>query len=474
VDGSYTFLNPAWEDVFGYKIEEMLGKKFTDFQTSEYAERDKEEFVRLLQGNTVQGLETVHIGKDGREIHLVFNAKVLVDEQGNPAGTSGTAFDNTRSKIAEEERKKFVMLADSSREFIGMCDLDFKPIYVNPEGIHMVGLPDLEAAIQVKVQDYFFPEDQQFITEEFFPRVLRDGHGDVEIRLRHFQTGRAIWMFYYLFSVRNINGTSIGWATVSRNITERKLAEEEIRKLNTELELRVAERTTELEAKNRELESFSYSVSHDLRAPLRAISGFAEIINRRYRSELNEQAQHYFDNIVTASSRMGQLIDDLLSYSRLGRQAINRSRVNLNHVLTQVADELNSRIIELNASIVIAPDLPGVTGNTTLIQQIFTNLLENALVYHRPDVPPRVQVTGYVENSLVTYRVTDNGQGIAPEFQGKVFNVFQRLHPEEFSPGTGIGLAIVKKAVELQGGKVWIESEVGQGSTFIIQFPEEI
>jgi len=133
--------------------------------------------------------------------------------------------DVTARRRVEEEREKFFMLAESSSEFIGMCDLNLQPLYVNPAGVRMVGLPDMAAACRVKVQDYFFPEDQRFIVEEFFPRVMREGHGDVEIRLRHFQTGEPLWFFYYLFSVRDASGTAVGWATVSRNITERKHAE---------------------------------------------------------------------------------------------------------------------------------------------------------------------------------------------------------------------------------------------------------
>ena len=141
----------------------------------------------------------------------------------------GVASDITARKQAEQERQKFVLLAESSTEFIGMCDLDFQPLHVNPAGVRMVGLPDRDAACRVKVQDYFFPEDRPFITDEFFPRVLREGHGEVEIRLRHFQTGEAIWMSYYLFQVRDTRGAVVGWATVSRDITERKRADTALR-----------------------------------------------------------------------------------------------------------------------------------------------------------------------------------------------------------------------------------------------------
>ncbi|HAU37958.1 MAG TPA: hypothetical protein DCX07_09620 [Phycisphaerales bacterium] len=186
---------------------------------------------RLARGEAVRGFENRYRCKDGSYRWLSWNSFPLPAE----GAIFAVVRDITERKQAEMERQRFVMLADSSSEFIGMCDLELQPIYVNPAGIRMVGLPDMAAACRVKVQDYFFPEDQRFITEEFFPRVLREGHGDVEIRLRHFQTGAPIWMFYYLFSVRNASGTPIGWATVSRDITDRKKAEEELRRTNRAL-----------------------------------------------------------------------------------------------------------------------------------------------------------------------------------------------------------------------------------------------
>jgi PAS domain S-box-containing protein len=161
-----------------------------------------------------------HQRKDGSELPVDILVRPI-DSQGEKAIVMSVR-DNTIRKQLEFERKRFVMLAESSSEFIGMCDLDMTPIYVNPAGQRMVGLSGMDAACQVKVEDYFFPDDQRFITEEFFPKVLREGKGDVEIRLRHFQTGKAIWVFYYLFSVQDEAGMPIGWATVSHDITERK------------------------------------------------------------------------------------------------------------------------------------------------------------------------------------------------------------------------------------------------------------
>jgi PAS domain S-box-containing protein len=238
-----------------------------------------------------------------------------------------------------------------------------------------------------------------------------------------------------------------------------------------ELELRVAQRTAALEAANKELEAFSYSVSHDLRAPLRAVSGFAQIIARRHRAALNEEGQHYVDNIVQASARMGHLIDDLLAYARLGRRSVRSQSVPLGNVLAQNAKDMTARMAETGAVLSFPDDLPTICGDPTLLGQIFANLLDNALTYRRPQVVPRITVTCQMEDSVVVVRVADNGIGIAPEQREKIFNVFQRLHSEEEYPGTGIGLSIVRKATELLGGQVWVESTVGEGSVFCVKLP---
>ena len=246
-----------------------------------------------------------------------------------------------------------------------------------------------------------------------------------------------------------------------------------IQRNTTTLEKHVAERTAELLATNKELESFSYSVSHDLRAPLRAISGFAEIIARRHRADLNEEGQHYVDNIVQASKRMGELIDDLLMYSRLGRGGVRRRPVALSEICEALTSDFTARIADINGTLIYPDDLPTVLGDKTLLTQIMTNLLENAITYHKPGIGPRVDVSYLHEGNSIILRVNDNGIGIPPEYQDKIFSIFQRLHSQDEYPGTGIGLATVKKAVDLLGGEVWVESKVDEGSTFFLKLPKE-
>jgi len=248
---------------------------------------------------------------------------------------------------------------------------------------------------------------------------------------------------------------------------------EQIQGQTAELEQRVKERTRELSTANKELESFTYSVSHDLRAPLRAISGFAEIIKVRHKLSLNEEGQHYFDNIVDASKRMGRLIDDLLSYSRLGRTSVQQNPVPLAGVLADIIKDMQDYLDELHGTITIPEGLPIVMGNRTILSQIFTNLLENAITYRKTDTPPQVEITHQIEGEQVIIKVCDNGIGIPAEHQEKIFAIFQRLHRDEEYPGTGIGLATVKKSVELLAGVVWVESKVEEGSRFFVKLPKE-
>ena len=240
----------------------------------------------------------------------------------------------------------------------------------------------------------------------------------------------------------------------------------------SELEARTAEleeRTLQLEKANKDLEAFTYSVSHDLRAPLRAISGFAHILTRSHAGAMDTQGRHFLENIVEAGAQMGRLIEDLLAYSRLGRRTPTLRPVALRAVLEQVLTSVQPRIDAFGGVVSLPADLPIVQGDHTLLLQTFTNLVENALIYARPGVTPVVTVAWRRDSGAVVVSVGDNGLGIAPEYFGKIFEVFQRLHSQEAFPGTGVGLALVKRAVELQGGQITLDSSPGAGSTFNVR-----
>jgi len=248
---------------------------------------------------------------------------------------------------------------------------------------------------------------------------------------------------------------------------------EETQRNALELEKRVTNRTRSLQIANEELESFSYSVSHDLRAPLRAINGFTEIINRRHRENLNAEGQHYIENIIEASNRMGVLIDDLLKFSRLGRSGIHHEPVNLNEVMAELAGDLQAFLVENEGTLDIPLHLPTVVGDRTLLSQVFSNLVDNGLKYRTVGTAPRVKISAQEDENVVIIAVEDNGIGIPLEYQGKIFTIFQRLHSTEEYSGIGIGLATVKKALDLMGGSITLESQPGKGSTFYVKLPKE-
>jgi len=244
---------------------------------------------------------------------------------------------------------------------------------------------------------------------------------------------------------------------------------EQVRRHAEELERRVAERTARLEAANQELEAFVYSVSHDLRAPLRAMEGFAQALLEDYADCLDEQGRDYARRIVAAAQRMDGLIEDLLQYSRLSRMHVEFHPVSLEQVISSVLTQLEGEIRAREAEVKVVPPFPEVLGHRSILEQVLGNLLSNALKFVPKEVRPHVRLWAEPRKRWVRIWVEDNGIGIAPEHQRRIFRIFERLHGVETYPGTGIGLALVQKGIERLGGRCGVESEVGKGSRFWVE-----
>ena len=275
-----------------------------------------------------------------------------------------------------------------------------------------------------------------------------------------------------LFPIKTNKGYRIG--SVTSDITERRRAEKEIHQLNQELEQRVLERTTQLEAANKELEAFAYSVSHDLRAPLRHIDGFLELLQKRTAATLDERSQHYMATISHEAKRMGTLIDDLLSFSRMGRLEMLRMPVDLDalahETIADLEQDTHGRLIHWQIG-----DLPMVSGDRAMLRAVFINLISNAVKFTRPRERAEIEIGWLPERGgekEVTVFVRDNGVGFDMQYADNLFDVFQRLHRAEEFEGTGIGLANVRRIINRHGGRTRAEGKVDQGATFYISLPQ--
>ncbi len=300
---------------------------------------------------------------------------------------------------------------------------------------------------------------------------------DVEHRIK-MACGEYRWMRSRAYPRRDGAGRILAWYGTTEDIDEARRAraaleesEEKVRRMNAQLERRVAERTAELQAKNRELETFTYSVSHDLKAPLRGIDGYGRLLEETHASRLDDEGRLFLAAVRQATRQMGQLIDDLLAYSQLERRALTLAEVSPRAILDAMPCAFRDELLERGVLYEVDLSEQKVRADAAGLAQVLRNLLDNALKFTRGAPTPSIRVEGRVENGSYILSVRDNGVGFDMKFAERIFEIFQRLHRAEDYPGTGVGLAIVRKAVERMGGRAWARGEPGKGAVFFIELP---
>jgi PAS domain S-box-containing protein len=361
----------------------------------------------------------------------------------------------------------FREITESMREAFWIVTPDWRTVkYISPAYESIWGEPAAKLYENGLHWLEAVPEAHRAALQAAMPAPEQLGHCEVvqfpDYPIRR-PDGTERWISARAYPVRDAQGAVIHFAGIAEDITERKLAQSELERHRGHLEELVRERTAAVEQALREQEAFSYSVSHDLRAPLRAINGFAEILLESEAAALSEEGKRLLDRVARNASRMGNLIDDILEYSRSSRQDMVARNVDLHGLAQAIADELKAGYPD---AVVDIGRLPTVVGDPTMLAQVMQNLIGNALKFSAKRALPKVEVGLSEIDGERVFFVRDNGAGFEMQYAGKLFGMFQRMHDESQFPGTGVGLAIVKRLVERHGGRIWAESAPDRGAAF--------
>lgn len=469
--------NQTFCKMTGYSEEELLQLTFAEISHPDDSTKDIQQVKKLIEGKIdVYKTEKRYLKKDGQIFWAQLTVSPIADSEGEFLYNVAIIIDITERKQAEEDLIRISRIMKDAQEIahLGSFEYDaanqttiwseeeFRIYGLNPKG------PSPE--YNVMLEKCIHPDDAKLLHETFMAAMQNQGVYELEHRIVR-PDGSVRWVFDKAHPFFNEKGNLLRYAGATLDITERKQAEDEIKQLNAELELKVERRTALLEAANKELEAFSYSVSHDLRAPLRHINGYVDMLNKKYHETLDDKARHYLDTITGASSQMGTLIDDLLQFSRTGRKELSSKVLDLNilikEVLKEMEPDVKGRKIEWEIQ-----DLPKVFGDNTLLKLVWVNLLDNAVKYTRNQPLAKISIRYKSEAKDFVYCICDNGVGFDMKYANKLFGVFQRLHSSAEFEGTGIGLANVQRIISKHNGRIWAEAEPGKGARFYFSLPK--
>lgn len=475
-DGRWLRVNQKLCDITGYTRDELLARGFRDITHPDDISIDLENMQRLLSGSmSAYSREKRYIRKDGTAVWIHITVALVRTYTGAPDYFITVLEDISVRKQAVEELKNserfFRNVLDSLSVMAGTLSPQGILLFANKTALTAGGVTPDEVFNKPLVDTPWFSWSKlvQLRLGESIRRAVDGATVHYEDQLR-MQDGQFIDVEILIVPVSNAQGAITHIVVSGFDITGRKRAAAEIHTLNTELERRVHERTMQLAAANKELEAFAYSVSHDLRAPLRAIDGFSQALIEDCAPSLDASSKIYLERVRAATQRMGVLIDDLLLMSRVTRQEMIRENVNLSAHVKEILADLAQREPQRQVEVVIAPG-SYTSGDARLLRVMLDNLLDNAWKYTSKTAIARIEYGYRLEEEEQIHFVRDNGAGFDMRYAGKLFGAFQRMHKTEDFPGTGVGLATAARIIYRHGGRIWAEAEVNKGATFYFTLP---
>lgn len=465
ITGRFIRVNPKMCELTGYTKEELLQRTYQDItHPDDREDSDQVQRRAITAGKNEYSLQKRYIRKNGEFVHVEVTSSIIRSPEGIPLRILGVIQDITqrvRAESALRDNEEWLRLATEAGN-IGTWEFNniTGRLRWSDRCKALFGVPKETEISYEFALSRMHPEDRERVDQAVRDAFAATTGGDFTVEYRIFRDGKIRW---HLSKGRpQFEGEGVH-RHVSRlvgmvfDITERK-------ELQAELERRVQERTSALQEKNEQLETFSYTVAHDLRAPLRAMQGLGTVLKEDYSQSIPQEGKVLLDRIITASEKMDHLVNDLLKYTRASTAEIEQEPINLEEVLQNVLIDLGEEINRRNATIEIRHPLPAAIGSHEGIYHVFYHLIYNAISFARPDVPPKVKITSSAYDNRMRVEIQDNGIGIAPEHQERIFRMFEKLHAQD--SGTGSGLAIVRRSVERMGGSVGVHSTPGEGSTF--------
>jgi PAS domain S-box-containing protein len=473
--------NKRWGEILGYNFEmDVMNEHFMDkFVHPDDIQKVYHAFQKHLRGETPYYEVTIRmLASNGEYKWIQDKGKVVEwDEQGNPVRASGIHQDVSALKSFEKEiqnQKNYLhQIIDAIPNPVYVKNINEEFVIVNLALANFLGV-DVQSVMKYKsaqkpglnktLQTLFEKDTEVFISRK--PIIIFQQEIEDE------KTGTSRWLQSIKVPLKDNEGNYTELLSVSTDVTELKLKEHELAELNENLELKAIERTSMLEIANKELETFNFSVSHDLRTPLRTIDIFAYFLEKNYKDKLDKEGNDNIRQIRQSILKMSALIDNLVIYSRMGRIDLNLALLQPESLIRDVIEEVTKDQDTANVQFNIT-HLPQVYADSSMLRIVLQNLISNALKFTKNVPAPSIEFFGYVDEKTTTLSIRDNGVGFSKELKEKLFKPFKRLHSEEYSEGTGVGLAIVEKIIKRHNGQVWAESEENKGTTFYIKLPNK-